>query len=122
MIGGRFEAANREDFKDSVLLGTITTTPILNVQEITPETCRPFRYYRYVAPDSFPRSNMGLLEFLTDEYTPEDSLKPATALPVRSPGETDRERTEIRYCKLQADTSKYRRLQSFLPHHLYQQR
>ena len=110
MIGGRFEAANREDFKDSVLLGTITTTPILNVQEITPETCRPFRYYRYVAPDSFPRSNMGLLEFLTDEYTPEDSLKPATALPVRSPGETDRERTEIRYCKLQADTSKYRRL------------
>ena len=110
MVGGRFEAANREDFKDSVLLGTITTTPILNLQEITPETCRPFRYYRYVAPDFFPRSNMGLLEFLTDEHTPEDSLKPATTLPVRSPGEIDRERTEKRYYKLQADTSKYRRL------------
>ena len=69
MIGGRFEAANREDFKDAVLLGTIETTPILNLQELTPEICRPFRYYRYVAPDSFPTSNMGLLEYLTDEYS-----------------------------------------------------
>lgn len=113
MVGGRFEAANQEDFKDSVLLGTIKTTPIPNLQELTPETCRPFRYYRYVAPDSFPTSNMGLLEFLTDEYTPEDSLQPATALPVYSPGEINRDGTEKRYCKLQADTSKYRYLRYY---------
>lgn len=107
MIGGRFEAANREDFKDAVLLGTIENPPILNLQELTPKVCRPFRYYRYVAPASTPTSNMSLLEFLTDEHMPEDSLQPATALPVCSPGEINRDRTEKRYCKLQADTNRY---------------
>lgn len=113
MIGGRFEAANREDFKDAVLLGTIETTPILNLQELTPEICRPFRYYRYVAPDSFPTSNMGLLEYLTDEYTPEDSLPPATALPVCSPEEINPNRTGKRYCTLQVDTNNYRYLRYY---------
>lgn len=107
MVGGRFEAANREDFKDAVLLGTIETTPILNLQELTPKICRPFRYYRYIAPDSHSISNMGLLEFLTDEYTPEDSLQPATPLPTFTPEKINHSRIEKHYCKLQVDKNKY---------------
>ena len=105
MIGGRFEGANREDFKDSVLLATIETTPILNLQEIIPKVCRPFRYYRYVAPDTWPISNMGFLEFLTDEYTPQDSLQAVIPLPVFTPEDIDKNRDDKTYRRLHPDDS-----------------
>lgn len=114
MVGGRFEAASREDFKDSVLLGTIETTPILNLQEYTPKICRPFRYYRYVAPGDNTYSNMGLLEFVTDEYTLEDSLQPATPLPTFTPEDVSLTRDNKIYCKLQPDTNKYRHLRNYM--------
>ena len=108
MIGGRFEGANREDFKGSVLLATIETPPILNLQEITPKVCRSFRYYRYVAPADRPISNMGYLEFLTDEYSPEDSLDTATPLPTFTPEDIDKNRDEKTYRVLKPDiSSKY---------------
>ena len=107
MIGGRFEGANREDFADSILLYTIRETPILNLQDYIPVVCRPFRHYRYVAPDEHPRSNMGMIQFLTDEYTPEDSLNPAIPLPVFSPKDS-REKTEQQsYMRLCPDIIKY---------------
>lgn len=107
MIGGRFEGANREDFSDLTLLYTIREAPILNLQEYTPEVCRPFRYYRYVAPDKHPMSNISIIEFLTDDYTPEDSLKQAFPLPVFSPGDIRTPGEKEAFMKLQPDTIKY---------------
>ncbi|MEY8592378.1 hypothetical protein AALK14_13110 [Butyricimonas hominis] len=107
MIGGRFEGANHEDFSDSTLLYTIREAPILNFQEYTPEICRPFRFYRYVAPGEFSRSNMSIIEFLTDEYTPEDSLKRATPLPVFSPEVARKQKGQETYMKLHPDIAKY---------------
>lgn len=107
MIGGRFEGANQEDFSDSTLLYTIREVPILNLQEYTPLICRPFRYYRYVSPDKFPQSYMSIIEFLTDEYIPEDSLKRATPLPVFSPKDIQRQKEKESFMRLQPDIKKY---------------
>ena len=110
MIGGRFEGANREDFKDSVLLGTIETAPVLNLQEYTPKICRAFQYYRYVTSPTSRYSNMGILEFLTDEYTPEDLLPMPTPLPTFTPEAAKAKQDDRAYRKLQVDTSKYKYL------------
>lgn len=106
-IGGRFEGANDRDFSDATTLYTIQETPVLNLQEYTPVVCHPFRHYRYIAPDKYPQSNMGIIEFLTDEYTPEDSLQPATPLPVFSHEEISDNNKRPKYMKLHPDILQY---------------
>lgn len=107
MIGGRFEGANQEDFSDSTLLYTIRESPILNLQEYTPAIQRPFRHYRYVAPDKYPHANISLIEFLTDEYIPGDSIAHATPLPIFCSEDIHNKKPEFTYMKIYPDVKKY---------------
>ncbi len=66
-LNGRFEGANRPDFKDAVTLYTIREYPELIYQDICIDPPSMFRYMRYY-PDQTSRSrcNMAEIEFFGD--------------------------------------------------------
>lgn len=87
MPGGTFWGANQKDFKDAHLLYTITQPLIPYLQEFPVRRPRAYQYYRYVAPDQHPQSNISMLELIapaTKEYT---NTAPATPLPILKPGQ-----------------------------------
>ena len=49
LLGGEFQAANRADFKDAVLLHRIDTLPELTFQNVPVSNNKKFRYFRYVS-------------------------------------------------------------------------
>lgn len=61
-IGGRFQAANRADFKDAADIYTISEAPSSKFAIVPASTAKPYKYYRYVAPNGSP-VNMAEIEF-----------------------------------------------------------
>lgn len=51
-VGGKFQAANLPDFSDAVDLYEITSLPQMRPNNIEIMESRPFKYLRYVSPDS----------------------------------------------------------------------
>ena len=60
--GGKFQGANREDFKDSVTLFTITETPDLKFQQAEIINTQKFKYLRYLSSNK-TYGNMAEVEF-----------------------------------------------------------
>ena len=60
--GGKFQGANREDFKDSVTLFTITDVPDLKFHTAEIVSTKKFRYLRYLSSDK-TYGNMAEVEF-----------------------------------------------------------
>lgn len=81
MIGGRFTGANRKDFKDEATLCTIKNVPYPYLQDLSFNHTQKYRYYRYVAPEAHPHSNIAMLEFLTDTAYHYANTAPASPLP-----------------------------------------
>ncbi|MBC8603070.1 hypothetical protein H8784_15245 [Parabacteroides acidifaciens] len=77
LIGGRFEAACRRDFKDAILLYEITDTLQSNLIEVVPLHQGQFRYMRYVAP---PDYRLELAELAI--YSDRDAVQPIELLPL----------------------------------------
>lgn len=71
MIGGMFQGANYEDFRDSVLLHVIDTIPSIFYQTKTVNNNQKFRFVRYRAPRN-SHGNIAELEF----YGENDSIHP----------------------------------------------
>lgn len=81
MVGGRFTGANRKDFKDEVTLCTIKNAPRPYLQDLSFDHTKEYRYYRYIAPEAHPHSNIAMLEFLTDPAYQYTNTAPASPLP-----------------------------------------
>lgn len=52
IVGGRFQAANRADFRDATDIYTITEEPSFNFTWVQTNITKPFQYYRYLASES----------------------------------------------------------------------
>lgn len=63
MTGGTFQAANKPDFSDAVILHKVTDIPNA-YREIVPDKFGAFRYYRFYSPDEWA-GNVAELEFYT---------------------------------------------------------
>lgn len=60
MIGGKFQAANRADFKDAKDIYTIRKEPDICYHIVKVSTRKKFKYFRYLVPE---KSNAELAEF-----------------------------------------------------------
>lgn len=65
MKGGQFQAANRADFSDAVLLHTITDHPDMYFHDVAVDHPGKYRYYRYLSPNG-GACNIAELEFYGD--------------------------------------------------------
>lgn len=66
MIGGRFEGANRPDFKDAVTLLIIDRQQVYPLERFplkVANTAQVYRYIRYVAPADSRKGNVAEIEF-----------------------------------------------------------
>lgn len=52
MIGGRLEVSNKKDFSKSLVVDTISTTPVYRNVFTLPISVKSYRYIRYVCPDN----------------------------------------------------------------------
>jgi hypothetical protein len=66
MIGGEFQAANRPDFSDAVLLHRITVMPEAAYNFVDVEISGRYQYFRYVSPDKGSYTNVAEIEFYDD--------------------------------------------------------
>lgn len=82
LIGGRFQGANRSDFKDAVDMYTISQRPPGSYLTLKLDTVYHYRYVRFLAKDGI-RSDMSELEF----YAPSDSVAPLKGTPMGNPPE-----------------------------------
>lgn len=65
MVGGKFQAANRPDFSDTVTLHAITENHELHFQDVIPDHPGKYRYYRYLTKSG--ACNIAELEFYENE-------------------------------------------------------
>ncbi len=65
MIGGKFQAADNPQFNHAVDLHTLEEAPSFKYTLVDTKLNRPYRYYRYLAPDE-SRLNMAEIEFYDD--------------------------------------------------------
>lgn len=82
LIGGRFQGANRPDFKDAVDMYTISQRPPGSYYKVKLDTTYEYRYVRFLAREGI-RSDMSELEF----YAPSDSIHPLKGTPMGNPPE-----------------------------------
>ena len=64
-VNARIVASNRADFKDSVIVGTITRNPLMHYDTIQINETKPYRYWRYYSPDN-GFCNIAEMEFYKD--------------------------------------------------------
>lgn len=64
-INGKFQGANRADFKDAITLHTIEEKPEMKYYEFDIDSTRKFRYVRYLSPDDSTCCNMAEIQFYT---------------------------------------------------------
>lgn len=82
LIGGRFQGANRPDFKDAVDMYTISLRPPGSYLTLKLDTVYHYRYVRFLAKDGI-RSDLSELEF----YAPSDSVASLKGSPMGNPPE-----------------------------------
>lgn len=82
LIDGRFQGANRPDFKDAVDMYKIAQRPPGSYMRIGLDTVYRYRYVRFLAREGI-RSDMSELEF----YAPSDSMTPLKGTPMGNPPE-----------------------------------
>ena len=64
-VGGKFQGANRPDFRDSVTLHTVHELADMNYREVYPEHPGQFNYVRYLSADG-GYNNMADVRFYSD--------------------------------------------------------
>lgn len=80
LIGGRFQGANRPDFKGAVDMYTISQRPPGSYLTIKLDKVYHYRYVRFLGKEGI-RSDMSELEF----YAPSDSIAPLQGTPLGNP-------------------------------------
>lgn len=64
LVNGQFIASNNKDFKDSVIVGTITRNPLMKYDTVLCNTKEVYRYWGYKPPQD-GCGNIAEIEFLT---------------------------------------------------------
>lgn len=88
LVGGQFQAANREDFSDAVIQGEIEEIPEPFFQEKTLTNIGNYRYYRFKAPASYPHANISMLEWITDKSYGYKNVFPPNRIHILSPNDS----------------------------------
>ena len=65
-VGGKFQGANRADFRDSVTLHVIQEPSYFNWVDVKPENPDRFRYVRYLSAPGVSYNNMAEVQFYSD--------------------------------------------------------
>lgn len=90
LVGSTFTGANKRDFSDAKIIGTITTSPGPYLEDVIIKNPQAYQYYRFTAPDEHPQANISMLEFLTNKsYGYKNSLPP-TPQAILSPEDTNK--------------------------------
>lgn len=82
LVGGRFQGADRPDFKNAVDIYIISQRPPGSYLTLKLDTVHQYRYVRFLAREGI-RSDMSELEF----YAPTDSIVPLPGTPMGNPPE-----------------------------------
>jgi hypothetical protein len=101
MVGGKFQGANRSDFKDKVDLNVINTLPSPFYQIIDINNENSFRYLRYYTPPG-GQCNIAELEFYGS-----DSIKPLKGKIIGSPGSWDNQPDRVKEKAMDGNTDTF---------------
>lgn len=88
LVGGRFIASDRGDFRDAVTLLEIREAPPAALRTYSLSNRRAYRNYRFQASDEHPHANISILEWLTSDSRGYVNTMPALRQHILSPADT----------------------------------